>query len=84
MPVKLTVAGEKVRYPLHFDDLKAGYFYEHEYGTIVFVGREELNNNNPINVENGLGGYKSSDGGFRSLPPNTTITITTDKNGIVG
>jgi hypothetical protein len=71
------VVPNKIEYPLRLDQLIGSTFYEAGNGTVVFVGRGELGNNNPLNIENGIGGYKSDTGiRFRKLPKGTVITVT--------
>lgn len=64
-------------YPLNFEDLQSGHFAECENGTVVFVGRGPLDHNNPLNIENGIGGYGPKSGEpykFRYLTDHT-ITV---------
>lgn len=74
--IKVTFPHESEKYPLSLDYLQAGSFYESDNDTFVFVGRGELDTNNPINIENGIGGYTNGGCKFRKLPKGTVLTIT--------
>lgn len=64
------------KFTLAVEDLTAG-FYECENGTLVFMVKGYVSAMNPVNVENGFGGYdpasRGEKYGFRKV--STTITI---------
>jgi hypothetical protein len=70
----------EVKYPITRDELKAGQLAENEGGTIVIVSKSEFGLFNPVNINNGLGGYNVYSK-FRVLA-NHEITITTNSEGI--
>lgn len=74
--VEATFPQDKTKYPLSIDTLNTGAFFEADNDTIVFVGRGARGNDNPLNIENGIGGYTPTGSKFRKLPKGTVLTIT--------